>query len=510
MFSLQLMLCIFSTFFLAAGCTFQVGSVDLHLIYTPDVLKNPLDSSRVRALRLTVTGRDLEPRSVVIQPAALGGIIDDVPVGLDRQVTIEGLDTVDEVVSRGVSEPFDNDGGGRTIFVYFSLTGKFSGPPLVLGDSEWSERFRTDMSIQERFLHAAARLPSGQVLITGGALAPAAEDFTGPVTNSLRSMDILDGYAAAFVNDGPFADCINGISCLRTARAFHQSVLLEDGEHVILAGGEPSDPQNPVELYEVQNSTFWKKDFPQGARNRVAAATAGSQLAVAGGMDPVTGSLSAEVDIYAGGSFRGYPDLLSEPRAGAVAVALEGEPPAVLVVGGWKTLGAPAEWQASDAVDRIELGGSQPTVTSFKLQHARADHTAVALTGAEKGLVLICGGRSSATVVESSCELRDAAGTIYEFPPTVNRWAHTCTVTADGQILVAGGFERTSQPLQALSTAVIFRPSGNLTPVSMLSPRAGHTATLLPNGMVALVGGISWYQGTNIQFPQFDYEIFNP
>jgi hypothetical protein len=44
--------------------------------------------------------------------------------------------------------------------------------------------------------------------------------------------------------------------------------------------------------------------------------------------------------------------------------------------------------------------------------------------------------------------------------------------------------------------------------VPMVSRRAGHTATLLSNGMVVLIGGVSRVD-TNEMASQ-DYEIFNP
>ncbi|MBW1808343.1 MAG: hypothetical protein JRJ87_09130 [Deltaproteobacteria bacterium] len=44
----------------------------------------------------------------------------------------------------------------------------------------------------------------------------------------------------------------------------------------------------------------------------------------------------------------------------------------------------------------------------------------------------------------------------------------------------------------------------------MVSRRAGHTATLLPNGMVVLIGGVSLLSDGILDWAAQDYEIFNP
>ncbi len=70
----------------------------------------------------------------------------------------------------------------------------------------------------------------------------------------------------------------------------------------------------------------------------------------------------------------------------------------------------------------------------------------------------------------------------------VARAAHTATLLPDGQVLIAGGFNRSEN---ALSSAEILDPdSGQFYRTgSMSSPRQSHTATLLPSGSVLIVGG---------------------
>jgi hypothetical protein len=97
--------------------------------------------------------------------------------------------------------------------------------------------------------------------------------------------------------------------------------------------------------------------------------------------------------------------------------------------------------------------------------------------------------------------------------PTVNmsypREAHTATALPDGRILIAGGnTTRVNNPEFKLhDTAEIFDPeteSFSLLTSSMSIPRTDHCATLLPNGLVLLLGG------TDNQFPSSYVDIFDP
>jgi hypothetical protein len=61
------------------------------------------------------------------------------------------------------------------------------------------------------------------------------------------------------------------------------------------------------------------------------------------------------------------------------------------------------------------------------------------------------------------------------------------TGLADGRVLFSGGFDLNGQPTAA---AALFDPlTGTTTELTMTSPRAGHQATLLPDGRVFVTGG---------------------
>ena len=110
------------------------------------------------------------------------------------------------------------------------------------------------------------------------------------------------------------------------------------------------------------------------------------------------------------------------------------------------------------------------------------------------GRVLICGGTSNAKVggVLSSAELYDS--NTRRFIPTgamtVARMGQTITMLRDGRVLITGG-ARNIGFRSELASAEIYDPSTGTfaTTGSMRTPREGHTATMLRDGRVLIVGG---------------------
>ena len=493
---------------LFAACTYQVGSVELFLVFSPDSDQNPLDPNLVRSLRLTASGPGMETYRMEIKPAGRGGTLADLPVGKDRQILVEGLGSLGEVLASGLSRPFEA-GSDNRLYVYFSLTGRFSGPPAGRSgiDTQWARYYRTAF-LEKRFFHAQALFNPGELFICGGALAPDDEDFSGLIeATGLRTVEVLDAYAGALRADLPSVDCSRGMLCLQQARARHEIVPLADGSHALVVGGEPPSNQWPVELFERESLGFLRTSAPARSRLRPAVARLEDQVVVAGGLEADSRRLSDEVSVYRNGFFTDYSGLLSEARSGAQAVALK-EQRLVLVIGGWKTLGAADDWRASDAVDVLDFSGAQPKNESFRLLAPRADHSAALLPDRT---VLVCGGRSAARQIQAGCEVLNPQNrTSSESAFSINRWGHSCTVLSGGEILIAGGFSGTLYPLRAASTAVLITPPRLRQEIPMLSARAGHTAALLPNGMVALAGGVSEVNGHLVTYPAVDYEFFNP
>ena len=130
-------------------------------------------------------------------------------------------------------------------------------------------------------------------------------------------------------------------------------------------------------------------------------------------------------------------------------------------------------------------------VEALSMTSPRADAASIRLSD---GRVLICGGTSNGKVggVLSSAELYDS--NTRRFIPTgamtVARMGQTITMLRDGRVLITGGVRNIGFRSE-LSSAEIYDPStGSFSPTgSMRTPREGHTATLLRDGRVLIVGG---------------------
>ena len=142
-----------------------------------------------------------------------------------------------------------------------------------------------------------------------------------------------------------------------------------------------------------------------------------------------------------------------------------------------------------------------PTTGMFdpagSLREARADHTATALPD---GRVLVIGGMGDAVggrgarTFLGSAEVWDAATASFVAAGSLQdgRVEHTATLLPDGRVVVVGGVGRVGRRYDDLASAEIwdpatsvFAPAGSLT-----RGRSYHTAdALLPDGRVLVIGG---------------------
>jgi hypothetical protein len=127
----------------------------------------------------------------------------------------------------------------------------------------------------------------------------------------------------------------------------------------------------------------------------------------------------------------------------------------------------------------------------------RQGHTATLL---QNGTVLICGGSGGYNgTVLASTELYDpATGT---FSPTGNmttrRSGHTATGLPDGRVLIAGGQSNIAYSFEVLHSAEVYDPSTGTFAATgdMKKERLGHSAALLADGRVLIVGGDGFVEG---------------
>ena len=91
---------------------------------------------------------------------------------------------------------------------------------------------------------------------------------------------------------------------------------------------------------------------------------------------------------------------------------------------------------------------------------------------------------------------------------TFGRYWHTATLLLDGRVLVVGGFANTNSGFGEV--AEIYAPATGsfATTGTMITPRAFHTATLLPDGRVLVTGGFAVIQANGVTLAST--EIYDP
>jgi len=139
------------------------------------------------------------------------------------------------------------------------------------------------------------------------------------------------------------------------------------------------------------------------------------------------------------------------------------------------------------------------------------------------GVILIGGGNASPTAVDPvGSAAASSPSSVAASPPswaftgslTTPRTGFTATQLGDGTVLVAGGssFAVPYSNPETLDSAELYDPeSGTWTPATrMVEARYGHTATLLPNGVVLVAGGSSWSEADGTTLLVTSAELYDP
>ena len=138
----------------------------------------------------------------------------------------------------------------------------------------------------------------------------------------------------------------------------------------------------------------------------------------------------------------------------------------------------------------------------------RYHHTATRLNN---GKVLIAGGLAARGTL-ASAELYNPDTRTFTTTGSLHtgRAFHTATLLNDGQVLITGGSNSDRGTPSYLATAELYNPTTGTflyTTRTLVTARAFHTATLLNNGQVLVVGG---YNGNSSSDYLASAELYNP
>ena len=147
-----------------------------------------------------------------------------------------------------------------------------------------------------------------------------------------------------------------------------------------------------------------------------------------------------------------------------------------------------------DTPAELYNAGSGAWNTTGVLREARYGHSATLLSN---GKVLVAGGVWGAfgQVFRGTAELYDSSTGNWTFTGNGGGHGenHTATLLPSGKVLVAGGHFPSDGyfPAQYTNGASVYDPASGTWSVTgnLAAKRAGHTATLLPNGKVLVAGG---------------------
>jgi hypothetical protein len=331
-----------------------------------------------------------------------------------------------------------------------------------------------------RYQHNATLLNNGSVLIAGGVTCPSSGSCT-----YLNTAELYNPNSATITSTGTMA----------TARSA-PAVLLGNGK-VLVAGGYACDPSgncaslSSAEIYDPVAATFSSAgNMTTNRSGQTMTLLNSGQVLIAGGetcssSTSCTALNSAELYNPITGTFTATGSL-NAARFNASSVALNSGQ--VLIVGGFNGTSYPAAGELYDPI--VATFASTPSLNT-----PRANATATLL---DDGYVLISGGTTCATGCPSSIAELYENGTFFYFSyPTSNmtvpRWNQSATLLTNGQVLLAGGYDACASSCISDSTTELFNPQGDsfVSSQALSTGRSGHTATLLPDGSVLLIGGIN-------------------
>jgi hypothetical protein len=274
---------------------------------------------------------------------------------------------------------------------------------------------------------------------------------------------------------------------MKERRAWHAATLLSDGA-VLISGGRNAWDRDQVcwaEIFDpATGDVFRVCKLIEPRSDHTATLLSDGRVLVLGGAGSDSSLASAEVYDPKLGAFAPAGRMRFSREAHTATPLLDGR---VLIVGGYDST-------LEESLSAIEI--FDPKTSRFSmaggLAISRWDHAATLLAD---GRVLISGGSTMGDIAEQS-ELYDPEtdSVAYGGRLTDPRRGHATTLLPDGRVLIAGGIREPhgdGDRTRPLSSAEVYIPdTGRFVAANpMKAPRYGHTATMLPEGLVLITGG---------------------
>jgi len=324
--------------------------------------------------------------------------------------------------------------------------------------------------------HTATLLKDGRVLIAGGG----------------------DGTAELF---DPTTGTFSVTSPPLSGRLYATATLLADGR-VLIAGGLGLTPGpdghlsrlGTAEIFDPASGTFRGTiSMIQTRRNHTATALPDGRVLVAGGyFDAICTTASAELFDPTTGTFSSTGSMNTERVFHTASLLKSGE---VLMVGGSNGCApdAPDDPPWDPLFAETYKAKADSFLVSGGMSTTRIGHVAVLLPD---GKVLVLGGIPAIQNLHDQppnpayAELYDPTASMFSPVPglAISFQKYTATLLPTGIILIVGGED--SAAIASPEVQLLDPNAGVVAPTRSLgSARVGHTATLLQDGRVLITGG---------------------
>jgi hypothetical protein len=505
---------------LLAGCGPAVLGIQVTLV-TASCPGAPDPKSGLTKLRFKLTGEGIAPQTPPPVDFASGTAkIPNVPIGANRRLTVEGLDSTGRVRARADSGKFDALGPGDVQLTLFlrpvdtltltsdrsgrctrmnrtraahSMTLLPDGRVLIAGGYDASFHYFGDAEIYDpstgAFTMLSSHLSAPRALhsalpVAGGALGNAVlvAGGQGPVNNTPTAIPTWEVFA-----NGSWTQASAGASPAREHQA--SAVDLRKG-YALLAGGEAGPERAGVQVYSsasyydpassaVREVARPLRYGPLADAVAVSRARPRGGVMLLGGHDADGNVLPQISGLLWSDEFGDYLDdtlyrdakfVLPSPRAHHVAVALKND--TVLTAGGITSLPhglGPLDYSSTTAEVTLIDTAAVALGNVGTLSQARADSCAALL---QDGSVLVAGGAWRDPAGPHSARnvdlITSLGGSWHVQPPGGGdgllrdaRHHAACVTLNDGSVLVTGGQQYRSSSVDVLDSAEIYTPVGN-------------------------------------------------